>query len=278
MVEQILTGKIAPLSQKSAAILQKLINPCAIEDPDFLNRWITKFHKYIHDNPKEIQNVFPYISAIFPLIQKDYAVGSDLLGNLYTAPDLREIAEKIAQYDPTLKQHMLRLESEFVQKEIRGITKFLKLYASYPFSKENREMLLKKVSAIDENKMSDWFMREHLLYKPLDQDQIEGLAELDLIDGYQVFRSEDRIAMLDFFQAGGIQKILLNCLNKKPPTHISQGFRWAIIAQDNQLFSLLYDICSSKNFPQEDLEDLARFKDHFNPLIPIQKKLASLFS
>lgn len=234
------------------------------------DQWILELDRHLkwEMDDSDIPRLTPYLVALFPLMK------CTSLHDTEHSIALRDIAKKTG-FLPLL-EHIAELEKDAQEvKDVnnsQSITNYLGIYAYYPLHEFEKQNLLSHLHQVPYELRQKWIYQPKFYYRPLDEFEISMNWDFDLI-----FSTEHRLLLLNFFTSLGGRAILLNDLTFGKEEAISATLRWAIMTQDPDLFSHLWEICQ-KPINHHTLEQLQHYQKYLDPLVPLQLDLINFIN
>lgn len=191
------------LSPEAAQALRRAFSREDLFDTDdgyAWDNWINEMEKRLQEDRSIASGLVPYLTALFPLIQRKCAAPESLLDTDFSVP-LRKVAGMMAAECPELLNHMTGLENALIPQASarirthKDITAYLWLYARYPFSDAKRAQLLTQLKAVGHELRLEWANRRSFYYGPIDEEVIREIGAMDS----EVFTGEDDARIREFF-------------------------------------------------------------------------------
>jgi hypothetical protein len=232
--------------------------------------WIEDIADYTRKNAEDISRLTPYLVALFPLIKRIYATSRALCDTDHSL--LLCFLGSTTDFTP-LQDHIARLEAHVPGpakrvKKVRLLTGYLQFYVRYPLSLSTQHALLEALQATPEKIKRQWMEAHHFYYAPIDRFMINAIEDYDLI-----FDEAEQQRIRIFIEGIGCKALLLEGLRANEVPILYLALRWAIITQDQDLFSQLLETCQ-RHIPDLDvLEALHRFLIYLKESDPIQAQL-----
>ncbi|SPJ31793.1 F-box protein [Candidatus Protochlamydia amoebophila] len=242
-------------------------------DGFIFNQCFTDLQKHIIacGDKSNISRLSPYLIAFLPLFKWIS------LDETHLSIPMRDIGEK-TEFQPLL-DYIDELEKNFLEeaksiKESQSLTDFLKVYVCYPLSDENKKNLLKNLAILSKKLRKEWIYNPNFYYYLWDRADIEFAA----YDSDLICREENKELLKTFFESIKGKAIILKDLNKKKEGIVATAFRWALIAQDDELFKALQEYVKSIGYLTKIVEKLQFYQQYLNNLVPIQLELINFIN
>lgn len=240
--------------------------------------WLKKLKDYLVENVGNIDRVIPYLKAFFPIIQNFFSQSGSLCDTDYSI-SLLSIADKVINDYPELKKHVNELEQAIPQyvldsvKEAQSINAYLNLYLHYPLLNNIKTNLLLTLSKMSDELLCDWINNPRFYYAPTDRYEINMTAT----PGDLIVSEKEQLDIKAFFVNSGSRDILLKQLIVYGPQILITAIRWAIMTQDEVLFSRIMECCKQKS-KEIDLDRVECYLYYLKKDVDIQNQLNEFLS
>jgi hypothetical protein len=244
--------------------------------------WIRKAEKYLRENSEERVSLPLFLKALFPLIKQLYSKPLDL-SNTGSSLPLRALGEIFQDCFPELQTYMTLLETRLSIRvtdmgwDFEGsLSRYLRLYVKYPLSIEIKRDLLAALKTLSEKTRYGWINPLKLHYFNL---PALNVLDANLNQETQEFIKEHKL-ICEFISEIGCKKLLLDHIDidrdQGDIYTLLNTLRWAIITQDEELFSKLLSVCQRPSVSQDILVVLKKHRALLDTSMPVQAQIATI--
>jgi hypothetical protein len=219
------------------------------------------------------QNAVNYLTALTPLLMKMFATHMSFYYKINKhIPYLRNLVNKFENDKlQTLKEHISSLEKQLLIQadklnEHSILLRYLDIYINYPLEPSLKDELLQKLKTVPKIIRLQWLNNPGFYSLPIDQSiatMINPNTDIEIDEG-------NRRAFQAFFEELELEDLLLNRdakltdEEKQYECSLSTVMRWALIMEQEVLFTHVLKKCRENILDKETIENLALLVDYSN--------------
>jgi hypothetical protein len=231
--------------------------------------WIIKISDWneknsFESNEDSINRLKPYIIALYPSIARSYN----------TLENSLDICNWILLQKLVDQNNLKDLKIGYSANHEK-LSFYLHFYTTYSMDEKYQKIFLDELKKLI-GSFDDWILNPKTLHSPLDDNEIFDQDASPNYEYHDITGVKDQEKIQTFFDKIGGKTILLEALKndkdslendkdsiEKKTQILEAGFQWAIMTQDPDLFSELFEIYSSDSLEEYKQTLLSQYKIYF---------------